>query len=121
MSNTPRTDKFLASKCVKDETYTTFARELEKELYTMQEDRDRMVGYINADREEFAKWKNERDEQIIALAKERDLYLSQITELKQIILEQTNHGIPFYAYGDNEAGCEFSNRLSYIHDAVNSI
>lgn len=28
--------------------------------------------------------------------------------------EAADHGIPFYAYGDNEAGCEFSTRLKLI-------
>jgi len=41
----------------------------------------------------------------------------QLRELLKEIQELSNHGIPFYAYGDNEAGC----KLNYVLNNINMI
>lgn len=40
-------------------------------------------------------------------------------EIQKQILELTEHNIPFYAYGDNEAACELSRRLIEVASIVN--
>jgi len=41
---------------------------------------------------------------------DKNYILTKLEEMQK----ETHHGIPFYAYGDNQAGCEFSNRLDLI-------
>lgn len=42
-------------------------------------------------------------------------------ELKQEIIDLTQHYIPFYAYGDNQAACEMAQRLEKIAVLVSQI
>jgi len=42
-------------------------------------------------------------------------------ELLTQILELSNHEIPYYAYGDNEAACEMSERLNKITSIIVNI
>lgn len=42
-------------------------------------------------------------------------------EIQKQILELTEHNIPFYAYGDNEAACELSRRLNEVASMVSQV
>lgn len=47
--------------------------------------------------------------------------LPDLSDELHSIAELTNHCIPFYAYGDNEAACEMSHRLQEIYMRVNQL
>ena len=52
--------------------------------------------------------------ELAKLREERDAVVELLAEVEQ----QADHGIPPYAYGDNEAACEFVHRLDQILSLV---
>ena len=47
--------------------------------------------------------------------------LSDLLDALDSIIETTNHQIPYYAYGDNEAACEMAARLANIRSELTYI
>jgi hypothetical protein len=47
-----------------------------------------------------------------------DINKQHVERLLKLILTKSRHGIPYYAYGDNEAAVDMSDRLDTIDDAV---
>jgi hypothetical protein len=54
-------------------------------------------------------------------AVEQAKQIERLRDALEEIGQRADHGIPFYAYGDNEAGCEFSTRLSWISSRAGQV
>lgn len=57
------------------------------------------------------------------LERELQAATARVTELERQLAEAGDlckHGIPLYAYGDNEAACELANRIEQIFDRLDA-